>query len=257
MKTRHLYNTLIILGCFCVYKYSKYLYSGILGGREQWLNINEINRRLIVLLTGIVLAFLANYIINKRVSLIDFGIGMKGFLKGILASFVFCAPMFFILGIANGFNFIVSWELFFKDIFIAGFGEEFIYRAFLFGLLFYFSGWGFLSAGILSGFIFGLGHLYQANDIGSAIFIFLFTTGVSLGFSWFYYVWNSLWMPVFLHGFMDLIWDSFKIEDNVTGSFWVNIARLSAVLLAVIYSLHVAKKNDRLVLKSKLWLINT
>ena len=95
MKTRYLYNSLIILGCFCVYKYSKYLYTGIPGGREQWLNIDEISRRLILLLTGIVLAFLANYIINKRVSLIDFGIGMKGFLKGILSpSFEILLDMF-------------------------------------------------------------------------------------------------------------------------------------------------------------------
>lgn len=207
-----------------------------------------------MLLTGVAMAFLANYLVNKTFSLQFFGLELTGFKKGLIYSIIFSLPMFLCLGIANQFNFQPTKEILYKGIVLAGFGEEFMYRAFLFGLLFYSAGWGFLSAGIFAGLFFGAGHLYQADSIGSAIAIFLFTTGASVGFSWFYHAWKSLWMVIFLHGFMDVIWDSFQIETNVTGGVLVNIARLSTLIFAIGYSIKTAKKNNRYDLKSKLWL---
>ena len=124
----------------------------------------------------------------------------------------------------------------------------------MFGFLFFYAGWGFLSAGIFTGLLFASGHLYQAQDMSDAVSIFLFTTGVSLGFAWFYYVWKSLWLVVFLHGFMDLIWDSVNVETNVTGTLWVNVGRFATIIFAVAYSIRVAAKNGRFDLRKKLWL---
>ena len=110
-----------------------------------------------------------------------------------------------------------------------------------------------MSAGIFTGLFFGAGHLYQADNLGSAIAIFLFTTGVSIGFGWFYYAWKSLWMVAFLHGFMDVIWDSFQVETNVTGSLLVNVARFTTLIFAIVYSIKLARNNGRFDLKGKLW----
>src|SRR6185436_3827783 len=249
-----LYKTFIIIACFLVYKYSKYVYGYLVFGKESWNNLPDYISSSIMLLTGITLAFLANYWINKRISLKDFGIAPDGFFKGLVAAIIFCLPMFLCLGIAYHFNFQPALEIIYRGIILAGFGEEFIFRAFLFGLLFFFAGWGFFSAGIFTGLFFGGGHLYQAEDLGSAVSIFLFTAGASVGFAWFYYAWKSLWMVVFLHGFMDVIWDSFQVETNVTGNLWVNIARFSTLIFAIIYSIHIAKENKRYDLKNKLWI---
>lgn len=253
MFKKRIYKSIIIVTCFLAYKYSKYVYAYLIFGKERWDNWTILIPSSIMLITGIMMAFTAKYWLQKKVSLEDFGISSNGFGKGIVAAFLFCLPMFLILGFFNQFNFKPTFEIIYKGIVLAGFGEEFIYRAFLFGLLFYWAGWGFLSAGIFTGLFFGAGHLYQADNLGSAISIFLFTTGVSVGFGWFYIAWKSLWMVVFLHGFMDIIWDSFQVDTNVIGNLWVNIARFITLVLAIIYSIKIAKENNSYYLKDKLW----
>lgn len=251
-----LYKSIIIVTCFLVYKYSKYLYAYVIFGKERWDNWTTLIPSGIMLITGIIMAFTANYWLNKRVSLKDFGISSYGFVKGIAAAVVFSLPMFLILGILYQFNFKPTFEIIYRGIVLAGFGEEFIYRAFLFGLLFYCAGWGFLTAGIFTGLFFGWGHLYQAEDFYSAISVFLFTVGASLGFSWFYYAWKSLWMVLFLHAFMDITWDGFSVETNVTGNLWINLARFTTLFMAVLFSIRKAKLNDTYDLKrnGKLWI---
>lgn len=63
-------------------------------------------------------------------------------------------------------------------------------------------------------------------------------------------------MVVFLHGFMDVIWDSFHVETNVTGNLLVNIARFSTLVFAIAYSVKIVKVNQRYDLKNKLWINN-
>ena len=253
MKKPIFYKSLIIIVCFLAYRYSKYLYAYIVFGTEKWTSWPTAIPSTIMLLTGMIMAFLANYLINRNFSLNSFGLAPDKFFTGLMAATVFSLPMFLCLGIANNFNFQPTLEILYRGFVLAGFGEEFIYRAFLFGLLFYYAGWGFLSAGIFTGLFFGAGHLYQADNLGSAIAIFLFTTGVSIGFGWFYYAWKSLWMVAFLHGFMDVIWDSFQVETNVTGSLLVNVARFTTLIFAIVYSIKLARNNGRFDLKGKLW----
>ena len=253
MNQNNIYRTIIIVASFLVYKYSKYAYAYLIFGTEQWASWPIAIPSTIMLLTGVFMAFLANYILNRNFSLNSFGLAPDKFFTGLMAATIFSLPMFLCLGFAYNFNFQPTLEILYKGFVLAGFGEEFIYRAFLFGLLFYYAGWGFLSAGIFTGLFFGAGHLYQADNIGSAIAIFLFTTGVSIGFGWFYYAWKSLWMVAFLHGFMDVIWDSFQVETNVTGSLWVNVARFTTLIFAVLYSIKLGQKNGRLNLKGRLW----
>jgi membrane protease YdiL (CAAX protease family) len=254
MQKISIHKSLVIIGCFLAYKYSKYAYAYLIFGKERWVNWPELLPSSIMLVTGIFMAFAANYWINKRIRLSDFGMSPDHLVKGLISAVLFSLPMFLTLGFLNQFKFQPTFEILFRGIILAGFGEEYLYRAFLFGFLFYYARWGFLSAGIFTGILFAAGHLYQAGDLASALSILVFTTGASLGFAWFYYTWNSLWMVLFLHGFMDVIWDSFHVETNVTGSLWINIGRFTTLAIAVFYSIKIARENQRLDLKSKLWI---
>ena len=255
MSKNKIFRSLLIIFAFFIYKYQKYIYAYGFFGKANWNNLNELISLSIVVFTGIVLALTVNYVIHKKISFTELGL-KTGFWKGLLWGFVFTLPMFIGLPILVDFKLNFSFEIIYKALFLAGFGEEFVFRAFLFGLLFYYAGWGFLPAGIFTGLFFGAGHLYQAENIPSAIAIFLFTTGASLGFAWFYYAWKSLWMVVFLHGFMDLAWDmsiNDELASNVLGSPWVNIFRFSTLIFAIVFSVFHSKKIGTYDLKPKLW----
>lgn len=245
----------IVIICFFLYTNSKFLFGYFLFGKDNWNSFSIEVRLTIMLISAIIFACFAKYLITKKVNLKDFGLNLYDFPNGFLVATICIIPQFIGLGFISNWEFELSSRIIYRDIILAGLGEEFIFRAFLFGLLFYYAGWGFLSAGIFTGLFFGWGHLYQAIDIKSAISIFLFTVGASLGFSWFYYVWKSLWMVLFLHAFMDLTWNGFNVQTNVTGDFWINLARFSTLFMAILFSIRKAKLNDRYDLKRnhKLW----
>lgn len=259
MTQNKIIRSLIVIAAFLAYKYQKYFYAYGIFGKEEWNKLNEMFSLTLVVVTGVLLALLANYFINKKIALGELGL-KKDIFKGLFWGFVFTLPMFIGLPILVDFKLNFSFELVYKAIFLAGFGEEFVFRGFLFGLLFFYCGWGFLTAGIFTGLFFGAGHLYQADSFSSALGIFLFTTGASLGFAWFYYAWRSLWMVIFLHGFMDLAWDmsiNDQLADNVLGSPWVNVFRFSTLIFAIAYSIYLSKKTGRYDLKNKLWVNNS
>lgn len=249
-------RTAVVVLCFLAYKYSKYAYAHLIFGLEQWEAFSVEKRLTLMLITAVVFACLAKWLMTKKLTLTDFGLGFSELPKGLIYASFFVLPQLIGLGFYSGWNFSITKENIYLDLVLAGFGEEFIFRAFLFGLLFYFAGWGFFSAGIFTGLFFGWAHLYQAEDFSSAVGIFLFTVGASVGFAWFYYAWKSLWMVLFLHAFMDIVWDGFGTDTNVTGNLWVNVARFSTLFLAIFFSVKIAKANKRYDLKrtGKLWL---
>lgn len=249
-------RTAIVITCFLLYKYSKYFYGYLVFGKENWDATFVEGRLTLMLINAIIFACLAKWLMTKKLSLSDFGLNFSDLPKGLFYATIFVLPQLIGLGFLSDWNFNITGSVLYRDIVLAGFGEEFIFRAFLFGLLFYYAGWGFLSAGILTGLFFGWGHLYQAVDINSAIGIFIFTVGASLGFSWFYYAWKSLWMVLFLHALMDITWDGFNVQTDVTGNLWVNVARFATLFLAILISVKIAKSNNRYDLKKngKLWI---
>ncbi len=253
-KTYILRSTLVI-GAFLLYRYFKYLYAYAFFGVEKWNALPDNLSLSIMLLTAMLVALGCNYLINKRLSFRELGLG-SGFAKGLFWGFVFTLPQFIGLSYLAGFKYSLSFESAYQAMVLAGFGEEFIFRGFLFGLLFYYAGWGFLTAGIFTGLFFGWGHLYQAGNLPEAIGIFAFTCGASLGFAWFYHAWRSLWMVIFLHGFMDLAWVSTmndELAPNVLGSVWVNVFRFSTLAFAIVYSVFYSKKIGSYDLKKRLW----
>lgn len=255
MTKTYVLRSLLIIGAFLLYRFSKYFFAYACFGVDQWNSMDSTISFSIMLAAGIILALACNYVINKQLSFRELGLG-KDFLKGLFWGFVFTLPQLIGLSFLSGFHYDISLEKLYHALVLAGFGEEFIFRGFLFGLLFYYAGWGFLPAGIFTGLFFGWGHLYQADTMGQAIGIFLFTTGASLGFAWFYHAWRSLWVVIFLHGFMDVAWEitiTGDLAQNVLGSLWVNVFRFSTLIFAIVFSIRYSKKIGSYDVKKRLW----
>ena len=254
MKIKIIPSFIIILG-FLAYKYSKFLYAYVIFGKEKWLAMETdfYISSTIMLATGIAIAIMCNWFLHKNFQLHTLGLE-SDVLNGLFYGILFTIPMF--LGFAYYFHgsFGIDGKIIYRDLVLAGFGEEFMYRGFLFGLLFYSAGWGFIPASLLAGIFFGMGHLYQAETMSDGISVFLFTALASVGFAWFYYVWNSIWMLVFLHASMDIIWDMFNVDADVTGNLAVNIFRFATLGLVIIITARFAKRIGRDDLKYKLWL---
>jgi len=249
---RKLIISITVLATFIACKYSKYLYIYFVFGKEAWLDLDFLTKVSLINYTQIGVILFVTYLLFKKSPFKILGLD-TGFSEGLKWSFIATLPMFIGYALLFGFKFNFSLAILHRDMVLAGFFEEFAYRAFLFGILFHYAGWGFIPAGLVASLYFGAGHLYQADSIGSAIAIFSFTALASAGFAYFYIAWKSLWMVILLHGFMDLAWGMFDVQDNVIGSFWVNVFRFTTLGLAIYFSAKKAKKIGTYSIKNQLW----
>jgi membrane protease YdiL (CAAX protease family) len=121
--------------------------------------------------------------------------------------------------------------------------EEILFRGYAFGQLHRRAGLGLWPAAGLTGVVFGVGHLGQASvqqlplagEIGTVLII-----GIGgLLFAWLYANWGfNLWIPFFLHCFMNLSWSVFDLADSPLGGWLPNILRVAAVLLAITLTIY-------------------
>jgi membrane protease YdiL (CAAX protease family) len=126
---------------------------------------------------------------------------------------------------------------------IAGFTEEFLFRAFLFGLLFRYLKMGFIVSAGLGALVFGAGHLYQGENLATSLGVFGITFLGALWFSWLYAEWNyNIWIPAFLHMLMNLSWILFYVSENALGGGLVNIFRILTIAITVIVTIRMCKK---------------
>lgn len=142
--------------------------------------------------------------------------------------------------------------LFYKTI-GAGIFEEYLFRGFLFGILFRKLNWGFIPAAILGGFIFGLGHLYQASTPLEILGTFAITSVGAVWFSWLYIEWNNnLWVPIFLHTLMNLSWILFDVSNNAMGGLYTNLFRAITIALTIIITIRYHKQRGLKINKKNL-----
>lgn len=181
----------------------------------------------------------------------------RSIFQGFLFPFVCTLPMF----IGYGFGFPFKEDLTAEEILITGvaaaFFEEFIFRGFLFGQLFRFTKLGFIPAILLGAFLFAAMHLYQSSDLPTLIGVFSTTFMGAVLFAWLFAEWNyNLWVPIFLHFFMNLAWMFFDVSDNAFGGFYANIFRLITIALAITGTLvYKRKKQLPLVInKETIWM---
>ncbi len=124
--------------------------------------------------------------------------------------------------------------------FLGPFAEELVYRGVAFGLLRRVAGWPFWAAALLPAAAFGLGH---ANPFGGtpsldAAMTFLVTASGAIVFSWLYERWRfDLWVPVFLHAFMNLAWSLFRVGDGAFAGWLPLGVQIASVTLAILLTL--------------------
>lgn len=138
---------------------------------------------------------------------------------------------------------------------LPGFGEEVLFRAFLFGFLFRFAGWGFLPAALAGAAIFGASHLQQGNGLAESAAIFALTGLGAVWFAWLYVEWDyDLWVPVGFHVLMNMYWSMFAISDNALGPAAANGLRLGVVALAVVATVATARRRGGRTIRGRRWL---
>lgn len=252
MKSKY-FISLVVSAVFIALRFTKHFYAYLIFGKEKWNLLNEDLRIALINYSQIIIVLLTTYLIFRKNPLPILGL-KNGIKNAFFVALISSLPMFIGLGIMTGFNLHFSLLQTHRDLMMAGFFEEFVFRGFMFGLLFYYGGLGFITSVLIPSVFFGLSHLYQADSFVDGLSIFLFTLLASAGFAWFYLAWKSLWMVIFLHGFMDLIWEAYDVQTNVTGNLIVNIFRFATLGIAIYLSIRKAKQLGTYNLRGKLWL---
>lgn len=195
-------------------------------------------------------------VVIKSKELFSF-LGFKGsILKGFCISLICVLPLFILFQILGSFNSDTTLSLILRKSIFPGFMEEFMFRAFMFGLLFRYAKTGFFWAVILPALLFGSLHLYQGHDVISSLAAFGVTFIGAVYFSWMYVEWNyNLWVPVGLHILMNGAWVMFSMEGTevAAGGLISNIARVISILLAITITVWYKRRNETKVFNYPVW----
>lgn len=186
----------------------------------------------------------------------------KSLLKGAGFALLCTLPMFLGFALLFDFNKEISWTTILIGVVAAGFFEELYFRGFLFGQLYRYTRLGFILAVFLGALIFGLIHLYQGSEFGELVGIFLVTFLGGILFAWAYAEWNfNLWVPIFLHLFMNLAWELFSVSDNALGGVYSNIFRVITIALIIVLTIIYKRRSgiplevnkQTVLMKSESW----
>lgn len=183
-----------------------------------------------------------------------------GLNKGILTGFIFALitvlPMLISSAIIGKINAELNITGLLQKTVFAGLMEEFLFRAYLFGLLFRKLKWGFVPASIIGALIFASGHIYQGSSLPEVMGVFFVTFIGAIWFAWLYIEWNyNLWIAVFLHILMNLSWTLFDVSSNASGNLYTNIFRIITIALTIIITIKYPK-NKKLIINRNNLLIN-
>ena len=177
-------------------------------------------------------------------------------LKGAGLALLFTLPMF--IGYAITFNFAgFDLDSFLIGAVSAGFFEELYFRAFLFGMIYRYTKFGFFPSIIIGAIWFGSVHLYQSQELDMLIGIFLTTFMGAILFAWIYSEWKfNLWVPIFMHLFMNFSWMLFSVADNAFGNTWGNVFRYTTVAFAIIFTVVYKLRNGQTleINRNTLWM---
>lgn len=181
----------------------------------------------------------------------------RSFLHGMAMAFVFTLPM--LLGLSLFYNF--NSNITFYDAWLYGihaaFWEELLMRSFLFGLLFRYLRWGFIPSALIAAIFFGIGHIYQGDNLLGAFLAFLITAMGSLWYSWLYIEWrNNAAINIGLHLFMNLSWGIYDIQGGAAGELLPNVFRAITIAFSIIYTVKVISKKRGFIIHNKVFWVN-
>ncbi|MEM9671301.1 MAG: lysostaphin resistance A-like protein [Cyclobacteriaceae bacterium] len=228
---------------FGVYFVLDELYFGKL---RQWLDraIHQLGTSHILtyLIMGIPI-YLGTLLMHRVKGALD-SLGLtRSLLEGIIAPLIFTLPMFIGYAWVFEFNAEVTFDKVAVGVIAAAFFEELFFRGFLFGQLYRYTKIGFIPSILLGALLFASVHLYQSQEVSILVGIFGATFFGAVMFAWVYVEWGyNLWVPIFLHLFMNLSWMLFSVSDNAWGGNYANIFRVSTILLTVILTIVYKKR---------------
>lgn len=247
---------LIVLLAFAAYSLLKDFYLAPLFVFFNNLIHNRITAYFVAyLLVGTPL-FVATFYLHRKAFFVSLGLRF-GFFKGMFIALLATLPM--LVGYATTYplNENITAGGLAQGVIFAALFEELYYRAFFFGLLFRYTGLGFFPALLLGALTFASNHLYQSGELATMSGIFI-TTLMGAGlFAWAYVEWNNnLWVPIFLHFFMNLFWYVFDAGDNALGPLLSNVFRYLTVAVIIIGTiLYKRKKGQQLAVnRQTLWI---
>ena len=169
----------------------------------------------------------------------------KQFGRPLIFALLCTLPMFIGYGILSGFEVSISKNTMVRGVLCAALFEELYFRGFLFGQLFRKARLGFFPAAMTGALFFGAAHIYQGNSPLDSLGVFAITFMGAGFFAWAYVEWKyNLWIPIFLHLFMNLSWTMFTIGDNAMGGLWANIFRAITIALVIIGTIRYKRRNQ-------------
>ncbi|NRA60957.1 MAG: CPBP family intramembrane metalloprotease [Psychrobium sp.] len=182
------------------------------------------------------------------------GVALKDSLTYFMAALMCCLPM--VLGyiyLSSELNLslanIVTGSIY------AGLFEELVFRAVLFGVLFRYCRWGFVPAELVSSVVFGLGHIYQGNDLMSGFLAFAITAVAGTWFAWLYCECGyRIWFPLWMHILMNAAYTIFGMSGGAAGELEANVFKYSSIALSIVYIyLVVGQGKKREITMATLW----
>ncbi|NVO29927.1 CPBP family intramembrane glutamic endopeptidase [Hymenobacter lapidiphilus] len=131
---------------------------------------------------------------------------------------------------------------------LAGLREETLFRGFLFGQLYRHGKLPWLLVILVESGIFASLHLYQSHDFMSAVSVMAITFGGGVWFGWLFKSWKNLWVPIFLHVFMNGWWMLFEVDNSAVGSVGANVFRVLTIVLSVVITRRHLRRQAQLAL---------
>jgi membrane protease YdiL (CAAX protease family) len=135
----------------------------------------------------------------------------------------------------------IPFEQILGGVLIAPLIEELLFRGYLFGQLQRRAKFGFWVAALLSAGVFALIHLenpeVQAMSAGGKVAHLGIIAAGGVGYAWLFQAWKfNLWVPIGLHLFMNLWWQTLNMgETPVSGTLTI-VARVAVVAIAITWT---------------------
>ena len=233
---------LVTLAAFAAYYFIDELYfKEIRQTLDTYLNQRGISHILAYILFGLPI-FAAVIFLHGKNWLESLGLN-RSIVKAFIFALICTLPMLIGFAALSSPNAKFTLNTFLINVLAAAFFEELYFRAFLFGQLYRYTKLGFIPSVLLGALLFAFVHLYQSNDPLTLVGIFAITLLGAILFAWVYAEWNyNIWVPTFLHMFMNLFWDLFNGGDNALGGLTGNIFRTITLILIITLTIIYKKR---------------